>query len=50
MLNVGNLGYYVVINCFVMLQKREKGRMRVHYINNVNRVLDVLAKQYSVSV
>ena len=24
--------------------------MRVHNINNVNRVLDVLAKQYSVSV
>lgn len=32
-----------------ILQVREKGRMRVHHINNVNRVLDVLERQYNVS-
>lgn len=31
------------------LQGKEKGRMRVHHINNVNRVLDVLARNYNVS-
>lgn len=37
--------------CIVfVLQVREKGRMRVHHINNVNRVLEVLEKQYNVSI
>ncbi|XP_053396069.1 dystrophin-like isoform X7 [Mercenaria mercenaria] len=31
-------------------QVREKGRMRVHHINNVNRVLEVLEKQYNIKL
>ncbi|XP_052810329.1 dystrophin-like isoform X2 [Mya arenaria] len=31
-------------------QVREKGRMRVHHINNVNRVLDVLERQYNIKL
>ncbi|KAL3882693.1 hypothetical protein ACJMK2_029006, partial [Sinanodonta woodiana] len=30
--------------------KREKGRLRVHYINNVNRALDVLARHYNIKL
>ncbi|XP_061169275.1 dystrophin-like isoform X1 [Saccostrea echinata] len=29
---------------------KEKGRMRVHQINNVNRVLDVLARNYNIKL
>uniref|UniRef100_A0A8W8JFQ6 Dystrophin n=1 Tax=Magallana gigas TaxID=29159 RepID=A0A8W8JFQ6_MAGGI len=29
---------------------KEKGRMRVHHINNVNRVLDVLAQSYNIKL
>ncbi|XP_078330229.1 dystrophin-like isoform X4 [Crassostrea virginica] len=29
---------------------KEKGRMRVHHINNVNRVLDVLAQNYNIKL
>lgn len=38
-------------NCFLCFfwKGKEKGRMRVHHINNVNRVLDVLAQSYNVS-
>lgn len=34
---------------FFLLQKREKGRLRVHHINNVNRALYVLEHSYNVS-
>ena len=33
----------------VCFQRREKGRLRVHHINNVNRVLNLLETNYNVS-
>ncbi|KAK3089530.1 hypothetical protein FSP39_004327 [Pinctada imbricata] len=29
---------------------REKGRMRVHHINNVNKVIDILARKYQIKL
>ena len=38
-----------LIHCFCLLQKPEKGRMRVHHLNNVNKALQVLEESYNVS-
>ncbi|KAJ8315395.1 hypothetical protein KUTeg_007545 [Tegillarca granosa] len=31
-------------------KKREKGKLRVHHINNINRVIDVLSHQYNIKL
>jgi uncharacterized membrane protein len=37
--------YLLLMECFDLSQKREKGKMRVHHLNNVSRALEVLKEQ-----
>ncbi len=45
--------FVVCTNCLFLfpwqLQRPERGRMRVHHINNVNRALQLLEDNYQVS-